>query len=68
MDLEPYMSTAQAADRLGYTIQHVRRLVRQGVLAGFKVGRDWVVSREDVEAFAARDEYLSLPLTRSGGQ
>jgi excisionase family DNA binding protein len=57
-----YMTSAEAAERLGYTVQHVRRLVRQNRLEGFKLGRDWVVVCASVDNMLARDEYLALPL------
>ena len=59
-----YITSAQAAERLGYTIQHVRRLIHQGRLVGTKIGRDWVVRRDSVEAWASREQVLDLPLAR----
>jgi len=57
-----YITSSVAALRLGYTIQHVRRLIRQHKLEGFKLGRDWVVLSSSVDAWASRGEYLDLPL------
>jgi excisionase family DNA binding protein len=57
-----YITSSVAALRLGYTIQHVRRLIRQRKLEGFKLGRDWVVLSTSVDAWASRGEYLDLPL------
>jgi excisionase family DNA binding protein len=57
-----YITSGEAAQRLGYTIQHVRRLIRQHRLEGFKLGRDWVVLSSSVDAWASRVEYLDLPL------
>jgi len=60
--LDPsYVTSAEAARCLGYTIQHVRRLITDRKLQGFKIGRDWVVLKSSVEAFSAKDEYLQLP-------
>ncbi len=36
-------STKEAADRLGLSADHVRRLLEQGHIKGKKLGRDWVV-------------------------
>ena len=58
----PYVTSSEGARMLGYTIQHVRRLVTEGRLDGFKHGRDWLILRASVEALAARKEYLELPL------
>lgn len=57
-----YLTSSEVAERLGYTIQHVRRLIRQRRLDGLKKGRDWLVSTNSVEEWASRAEYLSLPL------
>lgn len=46
-----YITTKEAAERLGYTPQHTRLLIRQGKLDGEKFGRDWMVVCESVEAF-----------------
>jgi excisionase family DNA binding protein len=50
----------QAAQRLGYTTQHVRRLVRDGKLDGVKIGRDWVLSNESVNRLYAANANLHL--------
>lgn len=50
---EPYISTQEAADTLGYTIQHTRLLIRDGKLNARKFGRDWLVVRESVELYCA---------------
>jgi len=57
-----YISTAQAACILSFSVQHVRRLLRNGELAGTKVGRDWIVERDTVYSYLAHAENLPLPL------
>ena len=57
-----YLTVADAAEQLGYTTQHVRRLMRQGRLGGYKLGRDWVVRKDAVESYLARRANLTLPL------
>lgn len=56
------LTSRQAADLLGYTVQHVRRLVRSGTLRGIKHGRDWVVEKTSVEQYLADRENIRLPL------
>jgi excisionase family DNA binding protein len=51
MGNDTYMTTKEAAEKLGYTTQHTRLLIRQGKLEGSKFGRDWMVVRESVEAY-----------------
>lgn len=63
-----YITTAEAAARLNYTIQHVRRLAREGKIRGRKMGRDWLLVKDAVEQHAIRDEILDLPLEPVGGR
>ena len=37
------LGTKEAADQLGISQDHVRRLLEQGKIEGKKLGRDWVV-------------------------
>ena len=37
------LTTKQAAQRLGLSSDHVRRLLEQGKIQGKKLGRDWVI-------------------------
>lgn len=49
-----YMTTPEASEALGYTIQHTRRLVREGRLQGAKIGRDWLILRESVATYVTQ--------------
>jgi excisionase family DNA binding protein len=57
------MSSAEAAQELGYTVQHVRRLVREGRIAGQKLARDWVVRRRSVDEYVAARANLKFTLS-----
>ena len=57
-----FLSSLEAAARLGYTVQHVRRLIRQGSLVGSKLGRDWLVEETSVDRLLAQRANLSLSL------
>ncbi len=48
-DLTGYMTTEDAAKKLGFHVEHVRRMLRNGALEGLKVGSMWVVSKESVD-------------------
>jgi len=48
------ISTAEAARQVGCTVQHLRLLIRNGVLKGTRVGRDWVLDRGDVANYVDR--------------
>lgn len=56
------LSSQEAADRLGYTRQHVRRLIRTGQLRGHKLGRDWFVDAVSVDQYIASLENHELQL------
>lgn len=53
-DAEPpwhLLTARQAGDRLGYTPQHIVRLIESGALSGARTGSVWLVELESVEAF-----------------
>ena len=62
MTTEGQLTTRDAADLLGYTVQHVRRLIREGRLLGSRFGRDWLVDKESVARYVAHRENLELPI------
>lgn len=43
-DLSGYMTTEAASKQLGFHVEHIRRMMRQGVLKGKKQGGIWLVS------------------------
>jgi excisionase family DNA binding protein len=48
------LSVADTAKVLGRSTEQVRRYLREGVLAGRRVGGQWFVDKADVEAFTRR--------------
>ena len=61
------LSILTVSKELGYTVQHTRRLVREGQLRGTKFGRDWVIYRESMTEYARRKNTVPLfPVTRKG--
>ena len=49
--MDEFISSKDAAEDLGYTIQHTRLLIREGKLDARKFGRDWMVVRESVARY-----------------
>ncbi|MDW8069093.1 MAG: helix-turn-helix domain-containing protein [Anaerolineae bacterium] len=47
-----WITTKEAAELTGYHPVHIRRLVKEGIVKGFRRGRDWWVARESVKAYA----------------
>jgi excisionase family DNA binding protein len=50
-DLAGYITTQEAAQKLGYHVIYVRRMVREGKLQGKKLGQMWVVSLQSIEDY-----------------
>jgi len=46
-----WISIAEATRLLGYHVKYVRRLVKEGRIAGRKRGRDWWVDKASVKAY-----------------
>lgn len=54
--MEEWLTTSDAAAIGGYHLEHIRRLIRSGVVAARKWGRDWQVSRASLLAYIERQE------------
>ena len=52
--MEKLVSTAEAARELHISTQRVRQLIAAGRLKATRVGRNWVVQNEDLEAVRNR--------------
>jgi excisionase family DNA binding protein len=67
-----YLNVPQVAKMLGVNIQTVRAYIRNGELSAAKVGRRYVITREDVDRFIAkRKEFRraeDVGLTEKGKQ
>lgn len=46
-----WITTQEAAGLTGYHAVHIRRLAKEGVIRGFKRGRDWWIERRSLEAY-----------------
>ena len=47
------LTTPQAAERLGVTVDWINKLIRAGILSARKLGRDWLVDAESVANYQA---------------
>ena len=52
-DLNEFMTTQEAAKKLGFNVKSIPKMLRDGVLKGERFGRAWLVSRKSL------DEYIS---------
>lgn len=48
------ITTAEAAERLGVTDRRVRQMIEDGILKGEKVGRDYLIDEDSLEAAKER--------------
>ena len=46
-----HISVKAAADLSGYSLQYLRRLLRNGKLEGFKIGQVWLIEKTVFEAY-----------------
>lgn len=53
MQSETFLTTPEASERSGYSATYLSLLLRRGVLAGFRRGRDWFVYVDSLEQFLA---------------
>ena len=49
--LEKHFSVKAAAETSGYSIQYLRRLLRQGLLKGIKIGQMWLIKMASLDAY-----------------
>jgi excisionase family DNA binding protein len=56
--LDGWINTTEAAALTGYTQAYMRRLARTGQIEARKVGRDWLVKRDEVLAHKQRMDRL----------
>lgn len=58
-DLNEYIQTEDAAQKLNYHVEHVRRMMREGSLKGIKIGRTWLVQRQSLEDYVKHTTEMS---------
>ncbi len=55
------ISVKDAADRLKMTEQNIRTLIRNGKLGAKRIGKQWIITEEDLEAFVNQKEVVIPP-------
>jgi excisionase family DNA binding protein len=58
-DLSEYIETSQAAEKLHFHVEHVRRMMREGSLLGIKIGRTWLVQKKSLDEYLAKTASMS---------
>lgn len=67
-DLTDYMTTNEAAEQLGYHVEHVRRMIREGDIKGQKVGNMWFVFKPSVSEYKEKTAGLGKFDPRRGNE
>ena len=49
--LENHLSVKAAAERSGYSLQYLRRLLREDLLDGIKIGQVWLIKMASLDAY-----------------
>ena len=49
--LEKHLSVKAAAEISGYSIQYLRRLLREGLLEGIKIGQVWLIKMASLDTY-----------------
>lgn len=52
--MDTFLTTQQAAERLGVSDSRIRQLILDGKLAAVKAGRDWLIKVSDVRLMEKR--------------
>ena len=63
-----WITTTEAAVLTGYNLEYIRQMIRGGVIAAEKKGRDWWVDRASIEAYAEEMEQLGTAKHHPEGQ
>jgi hypothetical protein len=51
---DEWITVAQAGEISGYNEEHIRRLLRDGLIAGRKFGIVWQVKQSSIDAYLAK--------------
>lgn len=58
-DLAEFMTTQEAAEKLGFHVKTIPMMVRNKTLEGVRFGRAWLVSRKSVAEYLKKTEGMS---------
>jgi len=58
-DLAEFMTTQEAAEKLGFHVKRIPTMVRKGTLRGTRFGHAWLVSRKSVQDYLDKTKGMS---------
>ncbi len=56
---EGFMTTQEAADKLGFHVKSIPKMLRDKILDGERFGRVWLVSRKSVDEYLKKTKDMS---------
>ncbi len=62
-----YVTAAEAAELLGFSKDHVRKLINQGKIKAEKFGRNWIIAKKNLEHIHRQRYPRALKETISDG-
>ena len=58
-DLEEFMTTKEAAKKLGFHVKTIPGMMKDQELAGIRFGKAWLVSRKSVDEYLKKTKGMS---------
>lgn len=65
-DLADYMTTQEAATKLGFHVKSIRNMLAAEKLSGIKLGREWLVSKKSVAEYLKQSSGMDKHDPRRG--
>jgi excisionase family DNA binding protein len=58
-DLEEFMTTKEAAEKLGFNVRTIPGMMKDNELDGIRFGRAWLVSKKSVQEYLKKTKGMS---------
>ncbi|MBI1856037.1 MAG: helix-turn-helix domain-containing protein [Chloroflexi bacterium] len=58
-DLAEFMTTQEAAKKLGFNVKSIPMMLRNKTLDGIRFGRAWLVSKKSVQEYLSKTKGMS---------
>jgi excisionase family DNA binding protein len=58
-DLAEFMTTQEAAEKLGFNVRSIPYMIKSETLEGVRFGRSWLVSKKSVKEYLKKTEGMS---------
>lgn len=58
-DLNEFMTTQEAAEKLDFHVKSIPKMLRDKILDGERLGRDWLVYKKSVDAYLKKTKGMS---------